>query len=248
MKTFKEFLFLTEAKQELISHYFNLVKNQDYFDFNEILKQYDLPPDSNWRDVESKFESIFLACEKIYEKWLMDKDEAGQWAVYLTNMEFENTIEMFVEDYDDDGLIGELYLTYEDDYLSEKFEEKLEPEGLSFDWGYHGFIFSDGSILDVANDDHRIIPIDKWYEQNIVTYNYDDMLTIRINNTMTTPQINIIDSFIQEHNVEQVFYDVYGYDDVLVNQGSFDVSDGDWDWYEIRSEVPEKRSKLKDFR
>jgi len=89
--------------------------------------------------------------------------------------------------------------------------------------GDHGFIFSDGSMVSIPGDDHRIIDIDTWYNEQIITVHISDGdLTVRINDNIKRNQLNIIEDIVKDYSLNNIYYDVYTKDDKIKTGGTLE--------------------------
>lgn len=57
----------------------------------------------------------------------------------------------------------------------------------------HGYIFTDGSCLDIDQEDHRSIPAEEWPKNQIATFSFHkDNITLRIHGGVTLQQMESI--------------------------------------------------------
>jgi len=98
-------------------------------------------------------------------------------------------------------------------YLVENFdEEDLENFAVYYPdeymYAYRGFIFPDGSMLEIGGgEDHRIINPDEWTPNRLVTYHKDNDLSVRFNAYPSWPQCEVVAKMAQ--SVNEVFIDFY---------------------------------------
>lgn len=83
--------------------------------------------------------------------------------------------------------------------------------GYDVAYGEHGFIFSDGSIIDIGiGEDHRIISMDKWMELGLITYTaIHGEADFRIHGLITYKQAKTMCEIITRGDIDRVFIDVY---------------------------------------
>lgn len=134
--------------------------------------------------------------------------------------------------------------------MAKKWKEKLDEE-FEYDTGYyvdcyadepygtHGFIFKDGSILDIGiGEDHRVIDIDDWCKYGMLTYtNVNGEMDIRINCMVEFEQLLVAIKMAELSNVHTLYCDVYNREDRLV--GSCELRYGDINIEELYDEVME---------
>ncbi len=130
--------------------------------------------------------------------------------------------------------INEEYNEVKDDFGS--IEQFMEHDQLLLYPLEHGFIFNDGSTLDISgNRDHRMIDIDDWGSKGIITYHIDDIVNIRINNydMYNSYQEDILKDIINNEDKEIIF-DVYD----GIYSGSNLLKHGKAiDWYDFAKQV-----------
>ena len=86
-----------------------------------------------------------------------------------------------------------------------------------------GFIFEDGSILEIGEGtDHRIISIEKWNQENIITYRIFNRseLNIRINSlNISYAQMSTLRELNDTYGFNNIYFDIYNNDDKLIARG-----------------------------
>lgn len=99
---------------------------------------------------------------------------------------------------------------------AEKYAKKLElyPDEHSFCACSHGFIFQDGSTLDIGEHmDHAVLPRRHWKRLRIITYYYSRMdisLNVRLYGVPTPGQRRSLkDCIIGFGNLGDIYYDFY---------------------------------------
>ena len=94
-------------------------------------------------------------------------------------------------------------------------------------YGTHGFIFRDGSLLDIGiGEDHRIIDIDDWCGYGMLTYTcVNREMDLRINCMLEWSQLETAMNLAKNQDVNVVYVDVYNHEDLLI--GSFELRDFD---------------------
>jgi hypothetical protein len=253
MKSFKQFLI--EYNIDSFEKYFNQYKKEKNDEFGESPEEIaeslridaGNTPEETWSNIKEYLENAFTEAEKEYEKWADFGSGSKIWSIRICDIDFETMVDEYISE---NGLY---HLAYLDSEIDEKFfekvlEHKMDSYSVYPEFGGHGFLFNDGSSMDIPADDHRIISMDEWFPNNIITLHLsDNILTVRLNTTSNSTQFNYLDELIQnsENNIKQVYYDVYE-NDMMVKHGKFDVED-DYDWYDIRTKDNNK-SQLKQYR
>lgn len=153
------------------------------------------------------------------DDWIDSQSESYQAAAEICDVTDESNIIQFLDDWDWEERVVDRV----DEYCNQKFEEYYAmPDSWTTD---HGFIFDDGSVLSIPGDDHRIIDIDKWYKENIITIHIDKSdseLVIRFNENKTSnDQIRKIKRIIKTLSIDTIIYDVYD-KSKLVDSGQVD--------------------------
>jgi len=103
---------------------------------------------------------------------------------------------------------GEFLVNYLKDRpeLLESFKTLYPDEYM---YAKRGFIFPDGSLLDIGYyEDHRIVNVNLWEDLGVVTYSLNSDLWIRVNGYLTNAQKDVILSMLEERNHLVIdFYD-----------------------------------------
>jgi len=220
--------YFNEFKKYCIDNEINPSELTDYEYISD--KEFNDWNNDDWGIIEKQFQAIMGGFESDYERWKYDQGESLINAIYALEADWDNYIEYKIEE---DGYAVLVDIEYgeikDDDYYREFLDSKLENYGWYDYFGGHGYIFEDGTTLDIGYDDHRVIDIDRWFEDNIVTLHISDGdLTVRLNTTTKKTQIQGIREIVEERDIEYIHYDVYDKDH-LVNSGTINVKE-DWDW------------------
>ena len=75
----------------------------------------------------------------------------------------------------------------------------------------HGFIFPDGSVIDVTiGEDHRIISMSEWTELRLITFTATgDEADFRVHGSITYRQAKVLCDISRMEGIEKVYIDVY---------------------------------------
>ncbi len=82
-------------------------------------------------------------------------------------------------------------------------------------WYHRGFIFPDGSIIEIGPyEDHRIINMKDWNEHKLITYDVSAKeANFRVHGGLTWSQLEVMESMCRANDVDYVYIDVYNYED-----------------------------------
>lgn len=178
--------------------------------------------DSTHIDTEEEttnIDEIIDEFKDILENIKSNESESYEWGINICDGEETYQIKRFIEDkYGTEG-----FIVIDEKDVYEYCEKIFQEYSCDVDsWlTTHGFIFEDGSVLNTPADDHRIIDIDLWYKENIITVHIlDKELTLRLNHNKTNnKQKNTIKRHIKLFKIDSIKYDIYR-DDKIINSGS----------------------------
>jgi len=193
--------------------------------------------------------ALFLFWSEVYNNyniWYDDLDENKMWAVYITDKGFDEYIDTFFEDELEENDLDnydELVDNFDDEFFEKTLEYNMESYNLGLGMYGRGWVFNDGSALSSSGDDHRMIDIDKWFTDNIVTFDgIGGELTLRINTKLNWDQIHTIKEFITDNNISKIYYDTYNVNSI-VNHGIIDDPQ-EADWMSMRTNKKNRSSSL----
>lgn len=87
-------------------------------------------------------------------------------------------------------------------------------DGFDLLYGKHGFIFTDGSVLDIGiGEDHRIVDIEDWTRYSIATYTiYGREADLRVHGYLTYRQAEVFVAMCEAQGIDDIYIDVYDSD------------------------------------
>ena len=119
-------------------------------------------------------------------------------------------------------------------FYKEAEERGMSPAELEREWIYdcwgslghyvHGFIFRDGSIIEIGiYEDHRVISMEDWLELNLVTYTLlHGECDFRVNGFLTYAQAEMMVRMCEISGASTMYVDVYDEDDNFKGSIRFD--------------------------
>ena len=215
MISFKQYLLREDEaqKSDLIVDIMKRVFEDDEEDIDVIyeIENYDKTNMNHRTILLDKINEQLLEAEEEYDSWYNNTGVNEEYAVEIIDFTFELAVDIFIED---NGINELSYIgsSMDDRFLTKEFNHRMESYGVSTEFYSQGFLFTDGTSLDVSGDDHRIIDIDKWYSENIITMGStnEKELTVRFNEYKTTgQQKSFIDKYIKNFEIDFVYYTVF---------------------------------------
>jgi hypothetical protein len=207
MINFKQYLIEQSEKEdysEYIEEYFKQLDSGD-------IENDDIESGEYTREeVASQLYDNIVDAKTDFESWENNLDLNLQYTIDIIDFNYDLVIEKYIEE----NGIGDLeYINgnLDSDFIYSIIQDRMDSYQNYSIFHQHGYVFEDGSSLDIGGDDHRIIDIEKWYPENIITIRYSDgAFDARLTDKMTGAQANFIEDFLSEHKVKVFHYDVYG--------------------------------------
>jgi len=160
-------------------------------------------------ELNSKIAEAYSKVSSEWDSWVSGLPESSKHAVSIVCANVDLFLERYSRDMDEEYLLNESDPGF-GKFLSELMNEYNVYDGI----GGHGFVFSDGSGLNIPCDDHRIIPEDTWIEKKIITTCFDDNqgVSIRFNGNTSRESYEALLSFALKVNTEVIYWDIYASD------------------------------------
>lgn len=203
------------------------------------------------KEVENYLKKINLLKEKKYnEKDIINVLVYDYYDDYYVSLDFDNKRKenlyykmlKFIDE--SENYIDSMLLSSEKESLIKKY---IKENGYVLNYAFRGgFIFNDGSVLDIGDEDHRIINFDYSCKKGIVTYriiNKGDLYIRYIKNNFFYKQKQVIKDIIEQFNIDQIHYEMYNENARMLKQKSIDV----YDYNKIFERKREKNVRSKKF-
>jgi len=224
-----------KAYQRIIDAYIQDVQGVSVEDISSL---WYLDPEEGdlWVQIKERFFSLVSSKEREFIEWVSRLPENLKYAVYAVDMEFDGVLEDFIDHYGVSELY-ELENLVDVDFFQKCLDRRMESYRLFPYFMSHGWLFKDGTSLDASGDDHRLIPMELWFPENIITLHLSGSdLSARLNTTMNQGQVRALNRIIKELGVSTFTYDVYQGND-QVSSGVVDLISERIDWAAILNPV-----------
>lgn len=192
--------------------------------------------------VDEKIRELLMSGDSFYDTWYSKLMDNEKHAVIICDISFDSVVDFLVER-DTVLFLHEGEDVFSDSVFMDVLNLGMDSYYVSLEFSSHGFLFEDGSTLDI-NDDHRVIDINTWFPENIVTLHISQRdLNVRLNTTTTSLQFEYLDSLLYEKSIENVYYDVYQ-GNAMVGHGDIDLRQ-DFDELDWRKLVKKRNAARK---
>lgn len=159
---------------------------------------------------------IYAFVYKYYNDYynLLNFDDKRKESLYYEMLKFINNN----EDYLDSLLL--------DDEKEKIVKNYIKGTGYVIGYGFRGgFIFKDGSILDIKDDDHSIISFDYVCKNGIITYRISegDLYIRIIKDNYSYKQKKEIEDMIKQFDFDYIHYEIYDEGGKMLKQKSINI-------------------------